>query len=207
MHGLAFLSALVSGMSVSTIVVKRIRRIPKGRPFGIDQFVNAGSRGAVAKTFSRLAESGELVRLTRGIYMRPKFSRFAGDVRPSIYSVLRIIARRNREIIQMHGAEAVRSFGLSTQMQVQPVFYTSGTSRKVKVGKTCVQLLHVSSRKLQHAGTNVGLALSALFYTGKKGVDQIVIYRIRAKMTPSEFEQLADSDIPNWMRVALRQEN
>ncbi|MNV87825.1 hypothetical protein D3C71_1819810 [compost metagenome] len=107
----------------------------------------------------------------------------------------------------MHGAEAVRSFGLSTQMQVQPVFYTSGTSRTVKVGKTYVQLLHVSSRKLQHADTNVGLALGALFYTGKKSIDQTVIARIKAKMTPSEFELLTGSDIPVWMRVALRQAN
>lgn len=192
-------------MSVTANIVKRIKSIPKGQPFSIDRFANVGSRTTVAKTLSRLAATGVLERLSRGIYMRPKLSRFAGYVRPSINSVLRIIARRNHEIIQVHGAEAVRSFGLSTQMQVKAIFYTSGTSRKVKVGGALIHLLHVSPGKLQHAGTNVGLALCALFYLGKKGLNDTVINTIKTKMTPSEFKQLADSEIPVWMQVALRQ--
>jgi hypothetical protein len=192
-------------MSVTANIVKRIKCTPKGQPFSISRFANAGSPTAVAKALSRLAASGDLERLTRGIYMRPKLSYFAGYVRPSTQSVLRIIARRNREIIQVHGAEAVRSFGLSTQMQIKPVYYTSGASRQIKIGARHVRLLHVAPRKLQHAGTHAGLALCALFYLGKKGVNDTVIARIRAKMTPSEFKQLVDSEIPVWMQVAFRQ--
>jgi hypothetical protein len=192
-------------MSVSANIVKRIKYTPKGQPFGIGRFVDAGSRTAVAKTLSRLAASGELERLSRGIYMRPKLSHIAGNVRPSIRSVLRIIARRNREIIQVHGAEAVRAFGLSTQMQIKPLFYTSGATRQVKIGARHVRLLHVAPKKLQHAGTKVGLALCALFYLGKKSVNEAVIASIKDKITPSEFKQLADSEIPGWMQVALRQ--
>jgi hypothetical protein len=202
---LASHSKLVSEMSVTAKIVKRIKCTPKGQPFSINRFANVGSRAAVAKALSRLAASGELGRLSRGIYMRPKLSRFAGYVRPSTESVLRIIARHNREIIQVHGAEAVRSFGLSTQMQLKPVYYTSGTSREVKVGARHVRLLHRAPEKLQHAGTIVGLALCALFYLGKKGVSDKVIASIKAKMAPSEFKQLADCDIPGWMQVALRQ--
>jgi hypothetical protein len=192
-------------MSVTANIVKRIKHTPKGQPFGIGRFVDAGSRTAVAKTLSRLAASGKLERLSRGIYMRPKLSHFAGYVRPSTQSVLRIIARRNREIIQVHGAEAVRAFGLSTQMQIKPVFFTSGASRQIKIGARHVRLLHVAPWKLQLAGTHAGLALCALFYLGKKGVNDTVIARIRAKMTPSEFKQLVDSEIPVWMQVAFRQ--
>jgi len=202
---LASHSKLVSDMSVTAKIVKRIKCTPKGQPFSINRFANAASRAAVAKALSRLAASGELERLSRGIYMRPKLSIYAGQVRPSTESVLRIIARRNREIIQVHGAEAVRSFGLSTQMQIKPVYYTSGTSREVKVGARHVRLLHIAPKKMQHAGTIVGLALCALFYLGKKGVSDMVIASIKAKMAPSEFKRLADSEIPVWMQVALRQ--
>lgn len=191
-------------MSVTANIVKRIKCTPKGQPFSINRFANVGSQAAVAKALSRLTASGDLERLTRGIYMRPKLSYFAGFVRPSTQSVLRIIARRNREIIQVNGAEAVRSFGLSTQMQIKPVYYTSGTSRVVKFGAKDVRLLHASPKKLQHAGTKVGLALCALFYLGKNGVNDIVIASIKDKMTPSEFKHLANSKIPVWMQVALR---
>ncbi|WP_415769053.1 DUF6088 family protein [Pseudomonas sp. LB3P38] len=190
-------------MSVTANIVKRIKYTPKGQPFSIDRFASAGSRAAVARTLSRLAASGELARLSRGIYMRPKLSFFAGNVRPSTESILRMIARNNREIIQVHGAEALRSFGLSTQMQIRPVFYTSGASRELKVGRAIVRLFHVSPEKLQHAGTKVGLALCALFYLGKAGVNDAVIASIKAKLDPSEFKQLVDSEIPAWMQVSF----
>ena len=90
-------------------------------------------------------------------------------------------------------------------MQIKPVYYTSGTSREVKVGARHVRLLHIAPKKMQHAGTIVGLALCALFYLGKKGVSDMVIASIKAKMAPSEFKRLADSEIPVWMQVALRQ--
>jgi hypothetical protein len=192
-------------MSVTANIVKRIKYIPKGRPFSVDRFANLGSRTTVSKVLSRLVASGVLERLTRGVYMRPKLSLFAGNVRPSTETVLRIIARQNHEIIQVHGAEAVRSFGLSTQMQIKPVFYTSGATRKVTILGAFVHLLHVPPQKLQHAGTKAGLALCALFYLGKKGMNDTVISSIKAKMTPSEFKQLGDSEMPTWMQVALRQ--
>jgi hypothetical protein len=90
-------------------------------------------------------------------------------------------------------------------MQIKPVFYTSGASRQVKVGRRNIRLLHVAPEKLQHAGTIVGLALCALFYLGKKGVNDIVLTSIKARITASELKQLADSEIPAWMQVALRQ--
>ncbi|MNX75342.1 hypothetical protein D3C86_1068100 [compost metagenome] len=105
----------------------------------------------------------------------------------------------------MHGAEAIRYFGLSTQMQIKPVFYTSGASRKVKIGGALIQLLHVPPEKLQHSDTKVGLALCALFYLGKKSLNAKVISSIKAKLTPSELKKLADSKIPGWMQVAFRE--
>ncbi|SED67997.1 Transcriptional regulator, AbiEi antitoxin, Type IV TA system [Pseudomonas frederiksbergensis] len=191
-------------MSVTANIVKRLKYTPKAQPFSINRFANLGSPGAVAKALSRLAASGELERLSRGIYMRPKLSHFTGYVRPSTKSVLGAIASHNREIIQVHGAQAVRYFGLSTQMQIRPVYYTSGASREVKVGAKRIRLLHVASQKLQHAGTIVGLALCALFYLGKNGVSDTVIASIKAKMAPSEFKKIADCEIPTWMQAALR---
>jgi hypothetical protein len=90
-------------------------------------------------------------------------------------------------------------------MQIKAVFCTSGWSRSVKIGKACIHLRHAASLKLQHAGTKVGLALCALFYLGKKGVNNTVITSIKTKMTPSEFKQLTESEVPAWMKVALRQ--
>lgn len=192
-------------MSIAARIAQRIKYLPRGTPFSIERFTHEGSRAAVDKALSRLTSAGQLERVARGVYMRPKISRYAGHVQPSASAVIGVIAGHHRETIQVHGAEALRAFSLSTQMQVQPIFYTSGTSRQVKIGQMVVCLRHVSPEKLQHAGTRVGLALSALFYLGRKGVDGTVVASLKAKLTEAEFKQLAACRMPAWMQTAIRQ--
>jgi len=191
-------------MSVAHTIFSRIKYLPKGEPFSIERFMNAGTRAAVDKAFSRLAAAGQLERVARGIYMRPKMSRFAGQVRPSAASVVRVIAQHNCETIQVHGAEAARTFNLSTQMQTTPVFYTSGATRELKIGQSTVRLLHVSPTRLQHAGTRVGMALAALFYLGKGGVTSAIVAAVKSKLEHPEFEKLSACKMPGWMRDAVQ---
>ncbi len=93
--------------------------MPKGRPFAGAVFAQVGSRASINKALSRLVQSGTLERVARGVYMRPKMSKYTGRVvRPSPLAVVEVITKANGETIQIHGAEAVRRLGLSTQMQV-----------------------------------------------------------------------------------------
>jgi hypothetical protein len=183
-----------------------VKRLPKGRPFSLRRFdkLGASARGAVEKAIARLVDAGELERVYRGVYMRPKSTRFVGRVRPSAIAVARLVAKDNGHKIQIHGAEAVRRLGLSTQMQVSPIYYTSGPSRVIQIGNSSVRLVHRSATRLQHVGTNVGLALTALFYMGKKtAVDPAVVAAIRKHLTPEELQLLKSSHIPQWMRNAF----
>jgi hypothetical protein len=190
-------------MSIAESISNRIKHMPKGKPFAGALFFEAGPRAAVDQTLSRLVKAGSLERVTRGVYMRPKVVEFVGRVAPSPVEVMKVIARTNGETIQLHGAEAVRRLGLSTQMQVRPTFYTSGTTREIKVGKGSVRLQHVGKKRLQHAGTAVGTALTALFYVGKEGVTPELVKRIGKSLSSSEFEQLLACEMPEWMRAAL----
>jgi hypothetical protein len=72
-------------------------------------------------------------------------------------------------MIQIHGAEAARTLGLGTQMQVLPTYYTSGSTREIKIGTAVMRLRHFSRQRRQQAGTQARMALAALFYRGKMG--------------------------------------
>ena len=191
-------------MSVAQAIFNRIKRMPKGRPFAGSMFAQVGSRASVDKALSRLVQSGTLERVTRGVYMRPKMSKYTGRVvRPSPLAVMEVITKANGETIQIHGAEAVRRLELSTQMQVVPTFYTSGSTREIKVGNAVVRLKHVSRDRLQHAGTNVGMALTALHYIGKKGLSPQVVSKITNALSSEELLKLRACRMPEWMRSAL----
>jgi len=191
-------------MTVASQIKREIQEIPEGEPFTTGRFLQSGSRSAIDKTLSRIVAEGSLERVSRGVFVRSKKSRFVGKVMPDVSRVLEVIAKGHGETIQIHGAEAARRFKISTQMPTQPVYYTSGPSRELSVGKLKVRLMHTTShRRLQHAGKKTGLALSALWYLGKEQVTSSTIQQIREGLSSEEFETLRTLSMPGWMTIAI----
>ncbi|EJL07143.1 DUF6088 family protein [Pseudomonas chlororaphis] len=195
-------------MSVAESISNRIKHMPKGKPFAGAFFAQAGSRASVYKALSQMVRTGALERVTRGVYMRPKQSEYTGKkVRANPISVMEAVARARGETIQIHGVEATRRLGLSTQMQVLPTFYTSGSSREIKIGNAVVRLRHASQQRLQQAGTPVGVALTALLFLGKDGLTGPIVCHIASSLSTEEFNKLMACKIPKWMRSALAGKN
>mgnify|MGYP001594010620 CR=1 FL=1 len=192
-------------MKTAKVIRRRIENISLGEPFTPAAFLEFGTRASVDQTLSRLAKAGRIARIARGVYVRPKESRYISRVMPEPFKVVEAIARTTGATVQVHGAEAARRLEISTQVPTQPVFYTSGPSRYFRIGNLEVRLKHTSPRKLVLAGQPAGLALAALWYLGKRGLTSNVIELIRKKLSLSEFEALksAASSMPAWMADAL----
>lgn len=123
---------------------------------------------------------------------------------PDLQKVARTVARTTGSIIQVHGAEATRRLELSTQVPTQPVFVTSGPTKRIRVGKMEIRLQHVCQRKLALAGRPAGLALAAMWYLGKEGDDP----RAREDSSPVGYERVqvlksATNAMPAWMSDAI----
>jgi hypothetical protein len=188
-------------MTTVEAIRNRINAIGVGEPFTSTQFNALGTRASVDQTLSRLVKQGEIARISRGVFVRPKKSRYVGEVMPEPSKVAQAIATAHGETIQVHGAEAARLLGLTTQMPLQAVFNTSGPSRELKLGNLPLVLKHVARRKLALSGRPSGLALSALWYLGKEQVSTNTIKAIREKLTPQAFEEFKaeTSSMPAWM--------
>src|SRR5690606_39400099 len=111
--------------SVSARIAQRVKRLPKGQPFSIRRFTGLGTKNAVSKAIARLVNRGELERVYLGIYMRPKPGLYVASARPNPWKFLSLITRQKRLDLQIHGANAIRKFGLSTQIPVIPIHYTN----------------------------------------------------------------------------------
>lgn len=182
-----------------------IEQQPLGKPFTPALLLAYGSRSAVDQALSRLAKAGEIERLGRGLFVRPEVSRYAGKVMPDAAAVAEALAERTGAVVGIHGAEAARRLGLSTQMSMQPVFNTTGPSRRIRMGNLEVRLNHVSPRKLALAGRPAGMALSALWYLGREAVMSETIAVLRQRLPVEEFEMLTHSKsiMPAWMSDAF----
>lgn len=192
-------------MKTTLKVQQYVRRMPRGTPFVSTSLLKCGARAAVDQALSRLTHAGKIIRVTRGVYVRPEENRFVGQVLPEPFKVAEAIAHKTNESIQVSGAEAARQFGFSTQVPAQPVFLTTGQSRRFKIGALEVNLKHVSKKKIPFPESKVGLAILALWYLGKEQVTFQVIEKIKMKLTPQEFEKFKSSreKMPVWMGTAV----
>ncbi len=192
-------------MSTAGAIRTALGRVPRGKPFTKARFLGYGSPAAVERSLARLAAAGEIRRVARGVFVRPRFNRHVGFVFPDIHEIVDTIARRHGETLQVHGFEAIRQFGFSTQLPLSPVYHTSGTTRRIRLGeKLDVRLFHTSNRRLlQFAGEAAGAALSALWYLGKEDVTPETVARIGGRLRPEDFAKLRTADMPAWMAAAF----
>jgi hypothetical protein len=180
---------------------QHVEKVPLGEPFTAKTLLAYAPRTAVDQTLSRLAKENVIVKVARGAYVRPKTNAFVGQVAPSVEQVLQILASSAGETVSVHGAEAARRFGLSTQVATRPVFYTSGRSRSIKVAGQEVWLEHVPGRWLEHAGTPMGDAVAALHYLGKTQTTPETFAVIGRSLSAEEVATFKEAlpSLPGWV--------
>lgn len=130
---------------------QRIVQRGRGKLYVNADFADIAMPDAIRKALQRLTEEGLLVRSFRGIYCYPKIEKELGlgVLLPSLWDIAEAIARRDHVQIAPTAAEALNKLGLSTQVPMNAVFYTTGSARRVKVGNgKGILFIHSSDNKL-----------------------------------------------------------
>lgn len=178
-------------------IERKIARIPKAEPFSRAKLKGSWSSRSIDRTLAALVDTGKLVRLWRGTYARPKTSKYTGRmVLPGLTEILQFIVSTTGETIQIHGAEAIRRLGLSTQMQVIPSYYTNGRTRKIVFMNAEIRLIHMGRKAMQYAGSHLGTLISAFHYIDAKQISGHELSRILESLNPKELEQLLGANLP-----------
>lgn len=188
-------------MTASAQVKNYISNIPEGQPFPSTALRPFASTENIRQILNRLVKTGELSRVARGVFAKPKQVAKLGAVLPSTSEVAKALAESTGETIGIHGAEAARQLQLTTQVPMRPVFYTSGNTRTLKVANRTIKLKHVNPSKLIAPGTTAGLVISALNYLGRESVTIETIKTIKQRISPEDFAETINliERMPAWM--------
>ena len=100
--------------SIANAIRRRIEHGPPGRLSTFDDFRSFPPM-AVAAALSRLAKKGAIRRLSKGVYCRPKESRF-GTILPEGPSVVAAVLKRRGIGWKASGLPAYNALGLTTQV-------------------------------------------------------------------------------------------
>lgn len=179
----------------------------EGEPFAVRELLTLGPRASIDQALTRLVKEGSLERAARGVYVRPKVNKIVNrSVPPSVERVVAASARAAGEKVSIHGAEAARRFGLTTQVPMRQVFATTGPSRRMRVGGQQVVLKHVAPRYMEMSSTRAGEALSALLYLVRGEVTPAVARRVCAQLPQEEVQRLRENVacMPAWLSDTMR---
>ncbi|WP_445289189.1 DUF6088 family protein [Variovorax atrisoli] len=193
--------------SIDTQLARRVQRATRGTVFTPASFASLGSRAAIDKALQRLVASGNLRRLSRGLYDKPRQDELLGTLWPSVDAVVRALAGKDRIRTQPTGAYAANLLGLSEQVPAKVVLLTDGTARSVQAGPLQITLKRTTPREMAAAGRLSGLVIQALKALGAKNITPERIRRLRQTLPAAERAKLIQ-DIalaPVWMQPFLRE--
>lgn len=180
-------------------IMHHARTLPEGEPLYAKQLLGLGSRAGVDQALSRLARTGALLRVGRGLYVRPIESRF-GTRAPETEKLVEAIAGARGETVASHGAAAANALGLTTQVPTRSIYLTSGRSRTLTLGKLKVELQHVPSWQLTLAGRPGGEIVRALAWLGPERACQLSpLLKLKAQRSAIEEVARARIRLPEWM--------
>lgn len=194
--------------STGSKLLARIRRKPAGCVFSAADFRDLGSATAVRLALMRHTRSGDIRKLSRGLYERPRqLPRLKRALPPVPENVVQAMQARDQSRVLPSGAHAANLLGLSTQVPVRAVYLTDGRARRVALGNQQIVFKHAATRQMATAGRISGTVIQALRWLGRDQVDSRTIDTLRVRLSDEEKQQLL-RDLryaPVWIADIMRQ--
>lgn len=195
--------------SIENKIYNSLKRRKNGTIFFASDFSHLGTGPAVNKALERLANSEKILRLSKGIYCKPKIETELGLglLHPPLEEIAEAIAKRDRSRIMPTGCYALNRLGLSTQVPMNVVYYTDGTPRRIRIyNGRGILFQRVAPKRLAFKNKLSALLTFALQELGKGNVAGWQVKRIREILSQVPQETIIDDYtlMPDWIRTLIK---
>ena len=193
-------------MTVSKKIENIVSKSKQGKLFFVSDFLESGNYDAVRKTLQRLVKKGVLIRISKGIYFYPKIDEALGILYPTAEEIAKSIAKRDKAKIIPTGAYALHLLGLSTQIPMNVVYLTDGSTRKIKIGNQTIIFKKTSPKNLYFESKLSSLIIQSLKSLKEDNVNKTVKQKIFDIIKQSGEENKIKKDIKNapiWIQKIM----
>jgi len=204
-----------SPAALPTQILDRISAEP-AKVWTPGDFADAGSREAVDKALQRLAKSGELRRIERGLYDKPRLNKLTGKPSaPDYRAVIEAVARRDKARFVVDGMTAANTLGLTNAVPAKIEVLVDARLKPIELGNQKIVFKHAAPSRLYWAGRPGMYLVQALHWVH----DTMLAETERSKIDRTIRKLLTDSDggrnltedlriglsaMPIWMQDILR---
>lgn len=183
-----------------------IARMTPGMVFFPSDLAKVGTKTShVLKVLERETKAGTILRLAQGVYYYPKADdKYGlGIIYPSYEEVAERIAERDKVIIVPTGAYALNKLGFSTQVPMNLVYMTDGTSKTIKMSNGySIKFIHTTQKNLAYKSRLLQMLVFALKDIGKENITEEQEARVRSLLQNTPLEQIRDDLglMPAWIK-------
>jgi hypothetical protein len=179
-------------------------------------FADLGGRAAVDKTLQRLVTAGELRRIDRGLYDRPRKNELTGrPTVPDYRAVIRAVVRRDQARAVIDGMTAANDLGLTTAVPAHIEVLVDARLKPIKLGNQEIHFKLAAPSRLYWADRPAMRVVQALHWMQDMLAQDSERQRVwttlrRLLADPKHGAAIRDdlraglSALPIWMQEFLR---
>ena len=180
-------------------------------------FADLGNRSAIDKSLQRLVATGDLRRIDRGLYDRPRMNDLTGRLTvPDYRAVIRAVTRRDQARVLIDGMTAANELGLTTAVPARIEVLVDARLKPIKLGSQEIRFRYAAPRRLYWAGRPAMRVVQALHWMqdmlSQESERQRVRAELRALFVDPRYGQSIRDDLqaglaalPIWMQEFLRE--
>lgn len=193
------------------ILRERIRAAEIGSVFVASDFADVTENVKVGVSLSRLEEEGIIMRVMRGVYYKPGYSKLLDEyIAPAPDAVADAIARNYGWSIVPCGDTALNLLGLSTQVPAVWSYVSDGPYKEYSYNGTTIKFKHTANREISKISPKTALVIQAIKTLGKGNIRNDTVEKIISETTPDERKimlaeaQYATSWIYEFIKTVCR---
>lgn len=190
---------------ISREIRNRIEQNGENRLYAVNDFADLNNDALVTRVLSRLKNENFLIRISQGLYLYPSENRF-GILKPSLDTIAKAIAEKDKARIIPSGSTALNVLGLSTQVPMNAVYLTDGTPRTIAVGNRKIIFKKSAPRNFTYKSELFSLVVSAMKEIGEEKIDEEIISKIKSILNKENDQATIRQDFlsaPQWIRKKM----
>jgi hypothetical protein len=175
-----------------------------------NDFLDLGARSAVDKALQRLALSGDLRRIDRGLYDLPRVNTLTGKPStPNYIAIIDTVTRREKARFLPDGMTAANQLGLTNAVPAKVTVHTDARLRPIRLDKLVIDFKLTAPSRLYWAGRPAMRIVQALHWLHDMlptDGDSILKKITRILDDPKQGKAIRDDlrsgldALPAWMR-------
>ena len=197
-------------LALKGTILDRIRRDKSILVWTPNDLLDLGTRSAVDKALQRLALSGDLRRIDRGIYDVPRVNALTGKPStPDYTAIIDAVTRREKARFLPDGMTAANQLGLTDAVPAKITVHTDARLRPIHLDKLVIDFKLTAPSRLYWAGRPAMRVVQALHWLHDMlpADNDSILKKIRKTLEdPKQGKAIRDDlrggldALPTWMR-------